>query len=64
MVTRLALGDAMVAAAEAALADGEGEKTTQFLKEAKAIYHEAQVNLAQGVGGGELGWGIGLLCWS
>lgn len=43
MVTRLASGDAAVAAAEAAFADGASDKAAQFLREAKSFYHRAQV---------------------
>ncbi|CAB1108969.1 unnamed protein product [Ectocarpus sp. CCAP 1310/34] len=43
MVTRLASGDAAVAAAEAAFADGASDKAAQFLREAKSSYHRAQL---------------------
>lgn len=43
MVTRLASGDTVVAAAEAALGDGASGKATQLLREAKYFYHHAQV---------------------
>lgn len=43
MVTRLASGDAVVLAAEAALGDGDSEKAAQLLREAKSFYHHAQV---------------------
>lgn len=43
MTTRLASGDAVVAAAEAALGNGDSEKAAQMLREAKSFYHNAQV---------------------
>lgn len=49
MVTRLASGDAVVAAAEAALGDGDSEKAAQLLREAKSFYHHAQVREDKGV---------------
>lgn len=49
MVTRLASGDAVVAAAEAALGDGDSEKATQLLREAKSFYHHAQVRNDKGI---------------
>ncbi|CAM9347008.1 unnamed protein product [Ectocarpus sp. 12 AP-2014] len=44
MVTRLAFGDAAVAAAEAAFADGTSDKAAQLLREAKSLYHRAQLS--------------------
>ncbi|CAM9356030.1 unnamed protein product [Ectocarpus sp. 4 AP-2014] len=44
MVTRLASGDTAVAAAEAAFADGASDKAAQFLREAKSLYHRAQLS--------------------
>lgn len=49
MVTRLASGDAVVAAAEAALGDGDSEKAAQLLREAKSFYHHAQVRKDKGI---------------
>ncbi|CAN0234177.1 unnamed protein product, partial [Scytosiphon promiscuus] len=43
MVTRLSSGDAIVVAAEAALADGESDKAAKLLREAKLSFHHAQV---------------------
>ncbi|CAM9432817.1 unnamed protein product [Ectocarpus fasciculatus] len=44
MVTRLASGDAAVAAAEAAFADGASDEAANFLREAKSFYHRAQLS--------------------
>lgn len=43
MVTRLAAGDAIVVEAEAALENGQGSRATDLLRQAKSLYHEAQV---------------------
>ncbi|CAM9656995.1 unnamed protein product [Pylaiella littoralis] len=50
MVTRLASGDTVVAAAEAALGDGASGKATQLLREAKYFYHHAQLSYEELVG--------------
>lgn len=43
MVTRLASGDAIVVAAEAALVAGASDRAAELLREAKFFYHQAQV---------------------